>query len=404
NGKPQTVATVKTGPNGEYGFLFVPEAAGFYILSNDRQEYLLYIQPGDQLQLNILKDQVEWQGSISQENKALYQWLDASDLVRQKALFFWSAGRSTYEDFFPDFEALLSKTATIKQQIHSGNKSFDQLLRTKMDYDLDYYFTNFLYTPRTKHPKKEDMIAFYQSVNPTQKLAGDDLLLYPEGIKMMNNYLLFARVDKGIQDTSPDFELAYIRNPILKSDFTLRALKRAKTQDEYEAFMKFYGQYILPEQIKEAEKFGSSLYKVQEGVTAADFSYPDTEGNLRSLSDFRGKVVLVDVWATWCGHCRREFPALKKLAEEMKNKDFVVIGISIDKEKDKVKWVEMIQTQGLPGVQIWSGPGSKVMNDYQIKGIPRCLVFDKQGRVVSPDAPPPSDDALKALLIRELEK
>ncbi|KAA6303036.1 MAG: hypothetical protein EZS26_000639 [Candidatus Ordinivivax streblomastigis] len=68
----------------------------------------------------------------------------------------------------------------------------------------------------------------------------------------------------------------------------------------------------------------------------------------------------------------------------MKNKDFVVIGISIDKEKDKAKWAEMIQTQGLPGVQIWSGPGSKMTNDYKIKGIPRCLVLINRGVLFLP--------------------
>ena len=59
----------------------------------------------------------------------------------------------------------------------------------------------------------------------------------------------------------------------------------------------------------------ANLYKAEEGMRAADFTYPDKDGKMVSLSDFKGKVVLVDVWATWCSPCRKELPYLKKLEE-----------------------------------------------------------------------------------------
>ena len=99
-----------------------------------------------------------------------------------------------------------------------------------------------------------------------------------------------------------------------------------------------------------------------------------------SLSDFKGKVVLVDVWATWCGPCRQQIPYLKKLEEEMHGTDVVFGGVSVDESKDKQKWLDFIKTEGLKGV------------------------FDKKGNIVSVDAPRPSSPELKKMLENELKK
>ena len=79
-----------------------------------------------------------------------------------------------------------------------------------------------------------------------------------------------------------------------------------------------YGKYLVTPSLKaRAEAIGTALYDTAPGSIAADFTYPDVNGKEVSLSDFKGKVVLVDVWATWCGPCRGEIPHLKKLEQEM---------------------------------------------------------------------------------------
>ncbi len=131
---------------------------------------------------------------------------------------------------------------------------------------------------------------------------------------------------------------------------------------------------------------------------AADFTYPDRNGKLVSLSDFRGKVVLVDVWATWCGPCRAEIPHLVKLEKEMEGKDVVFIGVSIDQKKDHRKWLEVLEQEGLSGVQLFAGVSPQIMKDYKFTTIPRFMVFDREGKVVTTNSPRPSSPELKKLL------
>ena len=125
-----------------------------------------------------------------------------------------------------------------------------------------------------------------------------------------------------------------------------------------------------------------------------------------ALSDFRGKVVYVDVWATWCGPCNAEIPHLIKLEEAYHNNpNIVFMSVSVDKQKDFEKWKQMLKDKGMGGVQLFSGDRSdEIMKPYKITGIPRFMLFDKDGRVVDADAPRPSSGEIKALLDATLKK
>ena len=127
-------------------------------------------------------------------------------------------------------------------------------------------------------------------------------------------------------------------------------------------------------------------------------------GKQVSLSDFKGKVVLIDVWATWCAPCRGEIPYLKKLEEEMKGMDVVFLGVSVDEARNKQKWLDFIEQEKLGSIQVFASGWSKITKDYKINGIPRFIVIDRKGNVVSFDAPRPSNPALKKMLEGALGK
>jgi thiol-disulfide isomerase/thioredoxin len=406
NGEPQVIATTQTGPNGSYGFLFVPATDGFYTLEINRRAFLLYLKAGDKANLDIPNDgRAVLNGANTKENSELYKWQEASEGIRTKALVM-DKNTSTFEDFFPEFEALNGKTESIKQTINSGNPEFDSLLRTKIDYDMDEWFLSFLYTPRTKHPEKSDQIPYYNTIMSEKKFASEDVLKFPDGIRTLRLYLMFNRMQNETANSPLSYDLTYISNPVVKSEYVLTRIKELKSYDQYEEYSRLYGDYLLtPEQKREAEAVGSKLYQAIHGKAAADFSYPDTEGNIHSLFEYKGKVIVVDVWATWCGPCRKQFPFLKQLEKKMQGKEVVFIGISIDDEKDKQKWKDMIRSEQLPGVQLFAGKGdSKIVTDYKINAIPRYLVFDKKGNIVSDHAPRPDSAGLEQMLEKELAK
>ncbi len=119
------------------------------------------------------------------------------------------------------------------------------------------------------------------------------------------------------------------------------------------------------------------------GGEAPDFGQATPEGKLLKLSDLRGKVVLIDFWASWCGPCRRENPNVVKLYNTYKDKGFEILGVSLD--RDKQRWLDAIAQDGLTwphvsDLQQWSNAAAQL---YGVNSIPHTVLVDKQGRIIA---------------------
>lgn len=119
------------------------------------------------------------------------------------------------------------------------------------------------------------------------------------------------------------------------------------------------------------------------GKPAPDLSLPDINGRAVSLSSFKGKFLLVDFWASWCGPCRAENPNVVKAYNEFKGKNFTILGVSLDKEKNA--WQEAIRADGLAWTHVsdlkyWN---SKAVETFKFNGIPFNLLIDPQGKVIA---------------------
>ena len=135
------------------------------------------------------------------------------------------------------------------------------------------------------------------------------------------------------------------------------------------------------------------------GQPAATFNYENHKGGKTTLEELAGKYVYIDVWATWCGPCKKEIPALQAIEKEYHGKNIEFVSISVDKNKEA--WTNMVTEKTLGGIQLHDG-GDRVFSEaFNITGIPRFILVDPKGNVVNPDAPRPSSPELKALFDKE---
>ncbi len=154
-----------------------------------------------------------------------------------------------------------------------------------------------------------------------------------------------------------------------------------------------------PELIKYAENIKSKFPKnkavqafvsrmeavktVSIGQLAPDFELPTPQGKMVKLSDFKGKYVLLDFWASWCGPCRQESPNLVKQYNSFKNKNFTILSVSLDDKKEA--WLKAIKDDKLDWTHIsdlqrWN---SKASNLYKVESIPASFILDPAGKIVA---------------------
>ncbi len=147
----------------------------------------------------------------------------------------------------------------------------------------------------------------------------------------------------------------------------------------------------------------SKLKVVALGALAPEFAEPDTSGKMVSLSSFRGKYVLLDFWASWCGPCRQENPNIVRAYNRYKGKNFTILSVSLDRPGTKNRWLKAIHDDGLLWTQVseLKFAYGKAATLYGVQAIPQNFLLDPEGRIVAKNI---KDSELEAKLEELLGK
>jgi thiol-disulfide isomerase/thioredoxin len=176
----------------------------------------------------------------------------------------------------------------------------------------------------------------------------------------------------------------------------ITALEESKSNKEREIYEKFFNQINNNRHQKFLNYKFKMLQKIGKGNLAFNINGLDIDGKIHSLEELKGKIVVLDFWATWCGPCLCEAPYFDKLALKYKNDNVVFLSISMDENKQK--WTAKVKSNPSK-VQNWIALNvNEMAENYQINGIPRFVVIDKDGNFYESQMARPSEKSFETIL------
>lgn len=382
---------------------------GTYMYFSDRRfRCPIYLKPGDSVyvEANAAKyyEEVKYSGKGKKENKYLAEKQRLQSKYLTRAMFvnepevFAQKLKETQEAFMHALnEAYLDNPDFREDERHS----IDFLIAiTRLNYPYEYE------KQRGAVPLLSNN--YYDFVNEIN-LNDTTLLKNNEAAIFLYLYANYMPGETRVENDFPkllvqqfDFLDAKFTNKQIKAEIGSRILNdylKAKQTEGIGGIVERLEAYGLDEtKLLVYKDQLATLKKFEKGNDAIDFTYPDINGKPVSLSDFKGKYVYVDVWATWCGPCKKEIPSLKKLEKQFHGKDIVFMSVSVDRDAQKQKWEQFVEEKELGGVQLFASGWSKIAKDYDITSIPRFMLFDPEGKIVSTNASRPSNPRTTVLL------
>lgn len=403
NGFWECVATTKLN-NGNYLFAIdCPNddlfAIGVITNTATKQKAVFCGKNGEKITMDITGKMSNYSfvGEVSNNNRILEEW----EREYQKVLPDNDIN-NTWKILYPKVDGFMKASKKYADRVKSDDAEFDAFLKLFIETQAWFGIADFHFQPASEFPSAAERLPLLASL-------GDEITmespLYARLPMCCNLLMMIPANQKIVGKTGWSIDKTA---DAVKQNYFLMQLKFGyyKTYDDFIQDYGKYGKFITDQsQLQQIEEYKQKNGYMAAGKPAIDFCYPDRNGKNVSLNSFKGKVVVVDVWATWCAPCKAEIPYLKKLEKEFEGRDDIVfLAVSVDKAKDKQKWLKMIDEGKMAGIHLFADGFSQIAESYQITAIPRFMVFDKKGNIVSTNAPRPSSPQLKTMIMNALNK
>lgn len=368
---------------GNFSIRFKASAPNYYRLGRNT----MYLSPGDDLEVFIDKNNpklARFKGTGAEANSYM------KDTPFPKGGSYLEAGRwimATPGETIATIEAAAAARSKQLEATTNVSAEFRRLETARIKADLiNSMYSMRSYGPGKKKPKADG--SFYE--------ANDYIKAYEPKVATLNKNFTDASfmkmvvyrdiADKIIKESGTPEQIQRIQD-WYKTEALVREMQKLSDKQELNLFRAKIAGIGTPAYHDAAKQMLQSLLAFGKNDPAVDFTAIDVTGSPVKLSSLKGKVIYVDIWATWCGPCMQEMPYFEKLKEKYKdNPNVAFVSLSIDDGPEV--WKKSVEARQAGGIQ-WQINRSK-LDAYNIVGIPRVLLFDKQFKVADMNAPAPS--------------
>lgn len=417
--------------NGHFKIDLELDEPQYYYMIYNKVAQLIYLEPQDDLHLEFDGHQMiktlAFQGKAARKNEYLKKRFEydrkTQSMVHHQGKRF-GLYLLKWNDYKQQVDEHTAKIETVIKAEYPKVKRKDTRLKKFVNYEMAnaigtkalFYMQ---YPAHHAHFTRQSSIDFWEGIplGEIEKIKNEDdksRLMSKAYRDFLNQYSLALTEKKLLEKKTAlssknefikrayfdvDNQFAYKwQRDYVKTRILYEHINQSGVTLMKESFEDLKKQKVPASYISAVQKAWDKWALTEEGALAPEIVGQDTAGQVVKLSDFRGKVVYIDVWATWCGPCRQQIPFLKETEKRFHGKDVVFLSVSID--NNKKKWKEFVKKEKLTGVQIHNpgGWGSDICKKYNITGIPRFMLIDKEGKVVTVRAHRPSqgiDNMLK---------
>lgn len=388
--------------NGEFKDTLSISTSGYFEFISGNEHAQLFLHPDDSLTLFVNQEQFDetlrFTGSSANENNYLVKkYLEEEKMLTNPERFFTQtseAYKAQLTEYKTALENDLRNTAVSDEfkEFQLQNITYDYLML------LDQYAT---YYPYFTGEKANITPEISKELNEIESYNEEWFSSLPSYKSFVMQRLL-VQIDKTESVEEIDKIIASIPSTKIKNE-VLKILSNwmVASNPDFDKLNNLIQKHTTDKELlkNNSEKY-NAVKRLSPGNPSPEFTYNSIDESQVSLSDLKGKLVYIDVWATWCGPCLIEIPALKELESDYHSKNIVFVSISIDEPHNFDKWKKMVKDKELGGIQLFADKNwqSDFIKAYAIDAIPRFILIDTNGNIINSNAPRPSDPLLREQL------
>jgi peroxiredoxin len=375
--------------------------------------YVIYLKPGDNKSVELYSSNLASDfdscriGQPNAETICLQQWMNSLNAVTSLGV------KRKKNEYIVAYKGLEQAAAQIKKNSCTTNRYFKKTLSSKLATDLLYARAAPFFYYGVRMNAGLDTAAeykkFYQPL-AGQKFCTTDILRSEHGLAVLNyslSYQLFHKYGTQEQMLAATFidKMKMICNDTVRAMYAAVRMQQVNSYEQFKKEILPFKKLFFTNDLKQAyAKKLDELTVFAQGAQAYNFSLKNTKDQVVSMSDFKGKVVVMDVWAMWCAPCLAEKPFFQAIEESFKERDDIVfVGVSHDGQGKKKAWKDFVGKKGYTSIELLAEYNESIGKYYKIEGIPRFMIFDKEGKIVTVDAPRPSNPKFKKLIEETLK-